>query len=69
MGDVERRPLTGSPAPRPVWQVVCEFANGMCLCAKRTDKPPCNAALLAQAAVLERVAYEAALRREERRGR
>ena len=69
MAILERRPLTGSPAPRPIWQVVCEFANGICHCAKRSDKPPCNAVLLAETAVIERIAYEAALRREEGRNR
>jgi hypothetical protein len=56
---LERRPLTGAPAPRPAWQVICEFANGSCICASIETSIPCASVALAEQAVRERMMFEA----------
>jgi hypothetical protein len=40
----EERLSTGAPMPPPAWQLICEFANGACVCAAtRGEGPPCHA--------------------------
>lgn len=41
--DPRRRYSTGSPKPPPVWQLLCEFANGACVCAHTARDRPCHA--------------------------
>ena len=38
-----RYPATGAPKPPAVWQLVCEFANGACVCAHVGREAPCDA--------------------------
>ncbi|MFN3549240.1 MAG: hypothetical protein ACK4U0_17270 [Mesorhizobium sp.] len=49
-----RMPATGAPMPAPVWQMICEFANGHCLCAAR-GVGPCEATALVAARIRSRV--------------
>jgi len=64
-----RRLSTGSPEPPPVWQMICEFANGYCVCAAtREDGPPCHAVAVIEQRVRNRVALDD-LRRAERRAK
>lgn len=34
---------SGAPKPPPVWQLLCEFANGACVCAHTGRDEPCHA--------------------------
>lgn len=64
-----RRMSTGSPEPPPVWQMICEFANGYCVCAAtREDGPPCSGVEVIEQRIRNRVALDD-LRRTERRPR
>lgn len=66
---LSRRLSTGSPEPPPVWQMICEFANGYCVCAAtREDGPPCHAVGVIEQRVRNRVALDD-LRRAERRAK
>jgi len=40
---VERYPATGAPKSPPPWQLICEFANGACVCAHVGREAPCDA--------------------------
>ncbi len=60
---------TGAPEPPPVWQMLCEFANGYCVCAAtREDGPPCGAVEVIEQRIRNRVAL-GDRRKAERRSR
>lgn len=48
---------TGAPAPPPVWQLVCEFANGSCVCV-RTGKGPCEAVRVVATRIEDRAFHD-----------
>lgn len=54
---IRRMPATGAPMSPPVWQMVCEFANGHCLCAAR-GVGPCEATATAAARIRTRVEFD-----------
>lgn len=59
------RLLTGAPVPPPVWQMICEFANGTCVCAAtRADGPPCHAVEIVAQRVKNRLALDDVDRRK-----
>ena len=48
---------TGAPKCPPVWQLICEFANGACVCA-HTRGEPCDAVMIIERRVRNRVALD-----------
>lgn len=65
---IRRMPATGAPMPPPVWQMVCEFANGHCLCAARGVRP-CEATATAAARIRTRVELDLMAERRAARER
>lgn len=55
-----RRYTTGAPKPPPVWQLICEFANGACVCAATDRDDPCEAVRVISQRVRNRVMTEIA---------
>lgn len=52
----ERQRLsTGAPMPPPVWQLLCEFANGSCICAASEAERPCHSVQTAAERIESRV--------------
>ncbi|MEO3997199.1 hypothetical protein [Mesorhizobium sp. CAU 1732] len=55
----ERRLSTGAPLPAPIWQMICEFANGSCVCAATSgDGGPCHAVDLIARRVTDRAYHD-----------
>lgn len=53
------RMSTGSPMPPPAWQMICEFANGVCVCAQtRADGSPCHAVEIVAQRIKNRLALD-----------
>lgn len=48
---------TGAPVPPPIWQIVCEFANGSCVCA-RTRGAPCDSVAAVEQRILARAVVD-----------
>lgn len=66
--EAERRLSTGAPLPAPIWQMVCEFANGACVCAATSaDGPPCHAVELIERRVVDRAYHDLSLTHDLRR--
>lgn len=62
------RMSTGSPMPPPAWQMICEFANGSCVCAQTGgDGPPCHAVTVVTQRIKSRLAIDAGRRMKEGR--
>ncbi len=51
------RYATGAPKCPPVWQLICEFANGTCVCAA-TEGEPCDAVAIMDRRIRNRVALD-----------
>jgi hypothetical protein len=51
---------TGAPLPPPVWQMLCEFANGSCACAATGAARPCQSVEVAAARIRNRVLLDIA---------
>ncbi|GLS29940.1 hypothetical protein [Neomesorhizobium albiziae] len=52
---------TGAPMPPPVWQILCEFANGSCVCAHtEKDDPPCHAVTVVERRIRDRLYHDIA---------
>lgn len=49
------RYATGAPKAPPVWQLVCEFANGACVCAHQGRDEPCAAVVAIDQRIRNRV--------------
>lgn len=64
------RMSTGAPLPPPAWQMICEFANGSCVCARtRADGPPCYAIEIVERRIKNRILHDlAAAERARRKG-
>lgn len=55
MDTVARRLSTGAPEPPPVWQLLCEFANGYCICGSTGREQPCDTVQVAADRIVNRV--------------
>lgn len=61
---------SGAPIPPPVWQLLCEFANGACVCAHMEKAGPCEAVRVTEDRIRNRLAAESSeTRRASRRAR
>lgn len=61
------RMSTGSPMPPPAWQMICEFANGVCVCAQtRFEGPPCQAVAIVAQRIKNRLALDECRKRKGR---
>ncbi|MCA0275855.1 MAG: hypothetical protein LCH86_07625 [Proteobacteria bacterium] len=54
---------TGAPMPPPVWQMLCEFANGSCICATTDADQPCTSVATAAERIRSRALLDAATSR------
>lgn len=55
---MSERLSTGAPMPPPVWQLLCEFANGTCVCVGRQDAAPCHAVAVVEQRIRDRVFHD-----------
>lgn len=67
------RTMSGAPMPPPIWQLICEFANGSCTCAAtRADGPPCDAVTAIERRIIDRAYHDLSqthqMRRKPRHG-
>lgn len=64
------RMSTGAPLAPPPWQLICEFANGYCVCAAtRADGPPCHAVEIVAQRVKNRVLHDLSVAERQDRKR
>lgn len=64
------RMSTGSPLPPPAWQMICEFANGYCVCAAtRGEGPPCHAVEIVTQRIRNRLQHDIAAAERRKGGR
>lgn len=58
---------TGAPLPSPVWQMLCEFANGSCACAATGAGRACQSVEAAAQRISDRVFHDLATSHHIRR--